>query len=546
MNRSHPQAPSNAACWLIRQVHRRIPSLALLSLLSILSAYLHVVFVMITQQIIDSATTSNITLFHASCLQAIGCVLILAISTVLRTHLRAHSAGMLEMDWKRSLTHTLLHADYIQVSRKHSVEWINRLDNDVRTINNGLLSFFPGIASMITSFVAIITMLITMNVVFTLTMLFLGLLLVVFSALLRKHFNSIHKQISAANGKVSGFIQEALGKLLMIQAMDAADKLEQREQTLLEERWQLQRKKKNISIVSEGGLSLFSNGCSAIALIWCAVQLMHGQITLGTLIAVFQLMEQIKGPLLSVSSFIPLYFSMIASAERLMEIDQLGHSQPEPLDGKLLYAQMHELRATGLTYSYDGQEPTIRYSDFHIPKGSFTVLSGASGIGKSTLLKIMLGIFPPTSGMMCVDDLPLSRETRRLFAYVPQGNLLLSGSIRENICLTKPEASEAQLREALYVSDLTELIDSLPDGLDTQIGENALGLSEGQAQRVSIARAVLSDAPILLLDEATSALDADTEHRVLKRLSTLTERMIIAVTHRPAAVELSQVQIHIQ
>ena len=171
------------------------------------------------------------------------------------------------------------------------------------------------------------------------------------------------------------------------------------------------------------------------------------------------------------------------------------------------------------------------------------MILGHSGIGKSTLLKIMLGIFHPTGGGVYLNTgeemIPLDRTTRRLFAYVPQGNLLISGTLRENLILTRPDATQEQIDRAVHISAMDDYLPGLPKGLETVIGESAAGLSEGQAQRLSIARAILSDAPILLLDEATSALDAETENLVLQRLSNLEDKTCIAVTHRPAAIALS-------
>ena len=190
-------------------------------------------------------------------------------------------------------------------------------------------------------------------------------------------------------------------------------------------------------------------------------------------------------------------------------------------------------------------------STFRLPKGTFVAVTGPSGIGKSTLLKLMLGIFQPLSGKLCLETIngqqkTLDRTTRRLFAYVPQGNLLFSGTLRDNLLLTQPQADEEQIKNAIYVSCMDRFLHQLPDGLDTMLGENAYGLSEGQAQRLAIARAVLGGAPILLLDECTSALDAETEQQVLQRLSEMPGKTCIAVTHRTAALTIADLQLEVE
>ena len=178
-----------------------------------------------------------------------------------------------------------------------------------------------------------------------------------------------------------------------------------------------------------------------------------------------------------------------------------------------------------------------------IPKGGMTVIIGQSGIGKSTLLKLLLGLYRPDSGRLSIDtpDGPVSvdRSTRSLFSYAPQGNILLSGTLRENLTFTNPDASEEEIHTAMYASALEEYVATLPQGLETVLKENGAGLSEGQAQRLSLARAILSGAPVLLLDEVTSALDGVTEQTVLERITALPGRTCIAVTHRPAALKLA-------
>ena len=192
----------------------------------------------------------------------------------------------------------------------------------------------------------------------------------------------------------------------------------------------------------------------------------------------------------------------------------------------------------------------LKNAEFFLPKGAFAVITGPSGIGKSTLLKLMLGIFHPETGGIFLncgeENLPLDRSTRQLFAYVPQGNLLLSGTVRDNLTIVKPDASEEEIRQAVYISNMDDYLSALPEGLDTPLGESGSGLSEGQAQRLAIARAVLGGAPILLLDECTSALDEETEKRVLHRLRQLPDRTCIAVTHRSAALEICNWKLEIQ
>jgi ATP-binding cassette subfamily B protein len=246
----------------------------------------------------------------------------------------------------------------------------------------------------------------------------------------------------------------------------------------------------------------------------------------------------------------PQYIAMLASAERLMELETIQSQKiPAGEEPHVLYSRMDAIGAENLSFSYD-RDAVLRQAEFALPKGAFAAITGPSGIGKSTLLKLLLGIFKPESGglfLQCgAERIPLDRATRRLFAYVPQGNLLLSGTLLENLTIARPDATKEQIEEAVFVSAMDDFLPQLPNGLHTVIGESAAGLSEGQAQRLAIARAVLGGAPVLLLDECTSALDPETEKKVLSRIRALPGRTCIAVTHRNAAVELCDWQLQVE
>jgi len=324
--------------------------------------------------------------------------------------------------------------------------------------------------------------------------------------------------------------------------MDVSEEVERRSDGLLDRRYQLQRKRKNVALLTNTGISTVFYGSGFLALVWCAYRLLHGQMSFGSMTAVIQLVNQLQAPFVNLSGVLPKYVAMTASAERLMELQQIQtESAPVQIDPAAIYRDMEAISAKELSFSYD-REQILHHTSFVLPKGTFAVITGPSGIGKSTVLKLLLGIYPPDEGGLYLEGsgkaLRLDRSTRKLFAYVPQGNFLFSGTLRENLTLVRPEATEEEIRQAVHVSAMDAYLPGLPLGLDTPLGENAAGLSEGQAQRLSIARAVLGGAPILLLDECTSALDEATEAEILQRLRNLRDRTCIAVTHRPAAVAL--------
>ena len=485
--------------WILRRVRRRIPAIAVMTLAQVGQAVFLVLFALGSRGVIDSAVAGDPEAFKNACIYQGGIIVgILVCLTVLR-HLRDRLQADLERDWKRNLLHGLLHGDYAEVSAYHSGELLNRLNNDVSRVNDGILTIAPSAASMVTRLVAAVSVLGVLDGRFTLLIVLAGVVVITATAIMRRKLKELNKRVSEHDGKVSGFLQETMEKLLMVQTMDVSREVERRSDGLLDERYEIQRKRKNISLITNTGISTMFQGAGFLALVWCSGRMLVGQMSFGSLTAIIQLVNQLQAPFVNLSGVMPKYLSMIASAERLMELEEI---------------------------------------------------TGASGIGKSTLLKLLLGVFRPNSGRLYISgedyDLTLDRSTRRLFSYVPQGNLLLSGTLRENLTIVKPQATEEEIAQALYVSAMEDYLPQLPKGLDTVLGESGAGLSEGQAQRLAIARAVLGGAPVLLLDECTSALDADTEQKVLQRLKALPDRTFISGTHRPAATKLCDWRLEVE
>ncbi len=529
--------------WIARQIRRRIPLILLLTAAQVGHALFGVFFALGSRAVIDSASAGDTALFAASCLKQLGIIAGILLCLTLARHLRDRLHADLERDWKQRLLHGLIHGEFEAVQKYHSAELLNRLNADVKKVNDGVLMIVPSAAAMLSKLVAAVMVLGMLDARFTLLLAALGVVMVFVTGLMRQRLKLLNKQVSEHDGRVSGFLQETMEKLLMVQAMDVGSEVERRADTLLDDRYEIQRKRKNASLIANTGISMLFYGAGFLALVWCAGQMLKGQISFGSLMAVIQLVNQLQAPFVNLSGLLPQYVTMLASAERLMELEEIqGDPVPMLADVKQVYERFHTLSAEGVSYSY-GEELVLDSADFVLPKGSFAVITGSSGTGKSTLMKLMLGVYKPTTGAISLKGpdglcIPLNRSTRRMFAYVPQGNLLLSGTLRENLTIVKPDATEDEISTAVYVSAMDEYLPGLAQGLDTPLGESGAGLSEGQAQRLAIARAVLSGAPVLLLDECTSALDEGTEQRVLERLKALSDRTCIVVTHRPAAVAL--------
>lgn len=533
--------------WVIKKIRRRVPAILLLTLISIFSAIFAVLFALGTKGVIDAAIAGSKPDFIQACVKQAAVIAGILLCSTLSRHLNERIHANLDKDWKKELLHGILHSDYCAASAYHSGELINRLNNDVRILDDGIVGLLPRLCSMITKLLAAFAVLTSLTPLFAVLLLGAGLAVVLVTAILRRKLKSLHKRVSEADGMVSSILQETLEKLLVVQAMDISGEMERRVGLRLEERFDLYRKRKNVSLVANSCVSIMFYVAGFAALVWCSAGILGGTITYGTLSAVTQLVNQLQSPIVGLSGLLPQYIAMTAAAERLQELDSLpATADCRQEDPKELYSKMTGIVGADLCFTYD-RDSILDHADFSLKKGCFYAITGPSGTGKSTLLKLLLGIYIPDSGTITLTtdggQIPLDRSTRRLFAYVPQGNLLFSGTIRENLLVIKPDASDEEVWQAIYASGMDMFLPHLPKGLDTQLGEAGVGLSEGQAQRLAIARAILGGAPILLLDECTSALDKETEALVLQRLCNLDDKTCIAVTHRPAAEQICDGQI---
>ncbi len=279
-------------------------------------------------------------------------------------------------------------------------------------------------------------------------------------------------------------------------------------------------------------------------MIWGCINIFRGNLTYGSLAAMIQLIGRVQGPIANSVTLAGQVYGVIASSERLLELTNL----PVEEKGEEL-PDFEEIRLEHVTFQYDdGDEDVLQDISAVIRRGEFLALTGISGGGKTSLFQLLLGIHRPTEGQIVFRadgrDVPASRGTRRLFAYVPQGNMLFSGTLRDNLTMFTDAASDEEIRAAVKAACIDELVNDI--GLDAVLGERGVGLSEGQEQRVAVARALLSRAPVLLLDEATSALDEKTEAQLLSNIAAMQGKTCIIVTHRRAALAICDYRLHIE
>jgi ATP-binding cassette subfamily B protein len=293
--------------------------------------------------------------------------------------------------------------------------------------------------------------------------------------------------------------------------------------------------------------SLLSNFGLIFAIIWCSFNVLHDGVNAdyGAMLSVVLLLMQLQQPFMAFSSWVPIYYARITSGERLYQVEAIaGECTAANFQDKIAYNSLAEISFENVDFSY-GRDTILSKASGVLRKGEIVCVTGPSGAGKSTLFKLLLNVLRPNEGKLWLVDkqgekTPLTANERGLFSYVPQGKFLFSGTIYENLTFfTKsPEDEKDKIKKAIEVA-CAEFVWGLPQGLQTHLGENGVGLSEGQMQRLAVARAILSERPILLLDEATSALDGETERKLLENIKALPDKTCFIVTHRPAAFEIA-------
>lgn len=513
-----------------------------LTVLSTVFSMLQLSFVSASKNVIDIATgNAQGTLFDA-CVILVVLLVVQLLMQIGTNFLNVHACSRLEITLKKNVFKRLMEKEYLEVTKFHSGELLNRLNSDVLVIVNGVIGIIPSAALFITSIIGGFIMLCNIDSTLAGIILAIGPLVAVGARLYSGKYKILHKKCQEADGHTKSFMLEILQNILVVKSFSNEGYVLDNTEKLQKRSYKLKVIRVCVSIVAHVGMFIIFNAGYYFALAYGAYRLSVGAMTYGDVTAILQLVNKIQTPFKSVSGLIPQFFAVTASAERLIELESLNSEEDSgdklPYD---VYEKTEKIVFENVTFRYK-DDAVIRDINMEIYKGECAVIAGESGAGKSTSIKMLLGIFPPEKGRIYIKttdgEYNIGRCTRELFSYVPQGNLILSGTIRENICFSKPNATEEEIINASKVAQIWEFITTLDNGLDTIIGEKGLGLSEGQAQRVSIARAILHDAPVMLLDEATSALDTDTELKLLNAIRKMTTKTCIIVSHKQAAFDI--------
>lgn len=516
-----------------------------------------IAFAFILRRIINMAVQGASTGFRLAFVLLAGVIAAQIVLGAVSHFLSEYTTTTVENRFKQRLFMALLTGNYASVTAVHSGEWMNRLTSDTTIIAGGVTQIVPGLIGMLVRLFGALAAILWLEPRFFWVLVPGGAAMLALTYGFRKIMKRLHKNIREADGTLRVFLQERLESLLIVRTFAKEQQTATQAASLMEKHKDARMKRSNFSNLCNIGFAGAMNGAYLLGIGFCGYGILTGTMSYGNLMAIMQLVGQVQNPFANITGYLPRYYAMLASAERLMEAETFETDSEHPLaEEKALEFYRTKLTALRLEHaSFTYQPPVcaekeqppmpvvLKDIDLTIRKGEYIAFTGPSGCGKSTVLKLLMCLYPLDAGSRTLETTcgtqPLTAAWRSLFAYVPQGNQLLSGTIRDIVSFgdTRKAQDDAGILRALRIACAEDFVQSLEKGLDTTLGEHGQGLSEGQMQRIAIARAVFSEHPILMLDEATSALDEATAQQLLENLRRMTDKTVLMVTHRADQTE---------
>ena len=545
----------SALSWIVQSSRPQFINIIILAVVYAVNAFIGVYNTEYARDLVDAAVKGvnggSLDEVIRYAMLYFGITVVQVLTIVLAKNFAFKVSAKLDMSIKSKLFHDMLQKDYSEISGYHSGELMNRLTNDVGVVTSAVVSIVPSFVFYVVKIVGIFYILISIDIIFALVFIIGGAVVFFVASLFKPVTKRLHKDVQSKDGMVRSFMQEGLESMLMIKTFGAQDKMRDSAYKLQESSYSAQRKRNIYSIITGTSMTALFSFAFVWGLGWGAYQLFLGAISYGVLMQITSLISQIRSPIQGMSNIFPTYFNALASAERILEIENIADEAEVNADADIshIYDDMDSICFEDISFAFD-RDSVLEDTSLEVKKGEFIAVSGISGIGKSTLMKLLLSVYQPLKGRIYIrtskDEYKVDKSMRKLFSYVPQGNFLLSGTLRENIAFVAPDATEEDIMDAARIACAYDFISELPQGLDTVISERGGGLSEGQVQRVAIARALLTEAPVILLDEATSALDEATEAQLLHNLRELKNKTCIIISHKKAALSICDKTVTIE
>ena len=530
--------------WFLKTIRPYRGSLSVMMLCHVLLTACSIGFVYVSKELVDTAVAvfggdvpaHNLT--SGAVMMAL--IILLRISlNALRSYLQTKTEIGMKNGIRKRIFDILLHIQNDGASRQHSGDVLNRLQEDVRVVSNALAVSLPNLLGTVLHFLAAFVFLMTLEPKLGLLIVLIAPAGLIIGKFVTRRMRDLTHDIRRTSSKVQSHLQESVQNITLIQSMEYSENSASALDSIQGELYGNEIRRTLFTVVSRMFISLAFQAGHAVAFLWGVWGISTGKVTYGMMTAFLQLVGQIQRPLAEMSGQIPSLIHASASIDRLMELEALP---AEETGDPLLLSGNVGIKMDNVSFAYpDSPSDVLKDFTYEFKPGSRTAIVGPTGVGKSTMIRLLMALLKPRDGQISLytseTETPVSPATRINMVYVPQGNSLFSGTVRDNLLMGNPEATQQQLENALHTA-AADFVFSLPSGLDTQCFEAGAGLSEGQAQRIAIARALLRPGSVLLLDEFSSALDAETETVLLERLTKeLPDHTMIFITHRDKIID---------
>ncbi len=515
--------------WLRREAHGVRAYSALVALAGMAGIACSLFFVWTTKHVIDIATGVSEDSFVAAVVMLLSALAGQLLFSAVSKRASAVCTTRFSNRLRARLFRLMLFSRWRGRERFHSTDALGRLITDVATTSGMVGSTIPGVVVTLTQLLAAFVFLMCLNAKMAAVLVVIMPVAVVCSKLYMKRSHRLTRQIRAQETEISRVSQEGLQHRVLIATLKNPERYVAKFREAQEKFYSLVMKRNSISLFASTAVTAGFMAGYTVAFLWCANGLMTGAVTFGMMTAFLQLVAQVQRPVVDLAGKIPAFVNAGVAIERIDEVREEAKVPEETSDGTRAPRVPGEVRLEDVGFAYpDGEGEVVAGVSHVFAPGSMTALAGDTGAGKTTLLMLMLGFACPTKGRIV--------GAGEEMVFVPQGNSLMSGTVRENLLMADPEASDARMREALHAA-CADFVLELPEGLDSSCGERGGGFSEGEAQRIAIARGLLGEGRVMLLDEPTSALDPETESLLMERLRVATKgRTLIIVTHREQAM----------
>ncbi|MDO4535165.1 MAG: ABC transporter ATP-binding protein, partial [Clostridium perfringens] len=527
--------------WILSQGKSYIIPIIIITLIESLGSLISVYSTLVAKRLVDSATSGAVNLITRFLMIMIMIFIVRNILNIALSFLSTHWSTQMNNKLQFRLYENLTHSKWTEYSKYHSMNLLTRLNNDVSVITGVLFDTIPSTISTLVLLTTSLITLIKLNATAIFPAMFIFPIGIVIAKIFGQKMKKLNKEVYNLQVKFKTFMQESIQNIIIVKSFSKEHK---NFKTLKK----LQKKNLNLSIKSKviGTFSSMSLKISAyigyfIVFTWGIFNLARGTSTYGTFTALLQLFNNVQGPFSSLASLFPQMISLLVSTERLMEIDSIPKENMK--DPNITNPPQNvSISFNNVNFSYNQKANILNNISFNINPGEIVALIGPSGEGKTTIIRLLLSLIKPNSGNICVlsdNNAFTDVNLREFISYVPQGNTLFTGTIKDNVNYGDEDATLENLEYSLELACASDFVDQLPNGISTEINEKGGGISEGQAQRLAIARAFLREKPILILDEATSSLDPKTEIAVLNSVKNLKHKPIcLIITHRPSALNI--------